>query len=288
MTRSRLFTLAGLTAVVAACGVVLAAETTLYRKASPYTTIVVTEGEGGLRTLRFGDDDARQSVVKVGDPDHVELQYAQAMPIALAVAPDPQRVLIVGLGGGTIPSLLRKHYPRLAIDVVDIDPGVVEVAKEFFGFREDAAMHVYVEDGRRYIEKCKRPYDIIFLDAYGSDNIPYDLATKEFLQAVRRAIGPKGVVAGNVWSSRNNPLYDAMVRTYQEVFDDLYVVDAKESGNRILLALPRQRTNRSRRAGSTCLADLQGEATPIRHGRVRCVGLPPFGRQGRSRSGVVG
>jgi spermidine synthase len=146
----------------------------------------------------------------------------------------------VGLGGGTIPSLLRKHYPRMTIDVVDIDPGVVEVAKEFFGFREDASLHAYVEDGRRYIEKCKKPYDIIFLDAYGADNIPYDLATKEFLQAVRRALDPKGVVASNVWSSGGNPLYDAMVRTYQEVFDDLYAIEVKNRGNKILLALPRE------------------------------------------------
>jgi len=240
MTRSKLYTLVGLLAIVAACGIAPAAEKTLYRKASPYTTIVVTEDEEGLRTLQF-DNAIRQSVVKVGDPDHIALEYAKVMPVALALVEEPQRVLVVGLGGGTIPNFLHKHYPQMTIDVVDIDPGVVEVAKEFFGFREDASLHAYVEDGRRYIEKCKKPYDIIFLDAYGADNIPYDLATKEFLQAVRRAIGPQGVVASNVWSSNGNPLYDAMVRTYQEVFDDLYVIDAKSHGNKILLALPRPR-----------------------------------------------
>ena len=241
MTRNRLFALAGLWAIVAACSVAMAAEKTLSRKVSPYATIVVTEDEEGLRTLRFGDNAVRQSVVKVGDPDHIELEYAKVMPAALALVEEPRRVLVVGLGGGTIPSLLHKHYPRTMIDVVDIDPGVVEAAKEFFGFREDASLHVYVEDGRRYIEKCKEPYDIIFLDAYGADSIPYELATKEFLQGVRRATAPKGVVASNVWSSGGNPLYDAMVRTYQEVFDDLYAIDVKGRGNKILLALPGQR-----------------------------------------------
>jgi spermidine synthase len=128
----------------------------------------------------------------------------------------------------------------MTIDVVEIDPDVVEVAKKFFGFREDASMHAYVDDGRRFIEKCKQPYDIIFLDAYGPENIPYDLATKEFLLAARRATRPHGVVAGNVWSESSNALHDAMLRTYQEAFDDLYVITAGSSGNEIFLALPRK------------------------------------------------
>ena len=101
-------------------------------------------------------------------------------------------------------------------------------------------MRVHVADGRRFIERCKQPYDVIFLDAYGPDNIPYDLATKEFLLAVRRAVGPKGVVAGNVWSQSSNSLHDAMLRTYQEAFDDLYVVNVRDRENEIFLALPRK------------------------------------------------
>ncbi len=242
MNRRKISLLLGLLVAVA-CGKASSEEKILYKKASPYTTIVVVEDEQGLRTLRFGADDntaASQSIVKVGDPDHIVCEYAQVMPVALTLVKDPKRVLIIGLGGGTIPGLLRKHYPQMTIDVVDIDPDVVEVAKKFFGFHEDAAMHAYVEDGRRFIEKCKQPYDIIFLDAFGPDNIPYDLATKEFLVSVRRAVGPEGVVASNVWSSASNSLHDAMLRTYQEVFDDLYVVRARTRANEIFLALPRK------------------------------------------------
>ncbi len=240
MNRRKLCVLAGFLAVVIACGKALSEEKTLYKKASSYATLVVTEDEQGLRILRFGDEPDAQSIVKVGDPDHVEFEYVQAMLTALALVDQPQRVLVVGLGGGSIPSLLRKHYPRMTIDVVDIDPDVIALAKKYFGFHEDSLMRVYVEDGRRFIEKCKQPYDIIFLDAYGPGNIPYDLATKEFLLAARRAVGPKGVVAGNVWSLSSNSLHDAMLRTYQEAFDDLYVIIAKESGNEIFLALPRK------------------------------------------------
>ncbi len=223
--------------VVAACG----EQDVLYQKKSPYNTIVVTEDDQGLRTLQFEPDGVRQSVVKVGDPDHIELPYARAMPIGLALVEQPKRVLIIGLGGGTIPNFLHKHYPRATIDVVDIDPDVVAVAKRFFGFKEDATLHAHVADGRKFIEDCRDPYDLIFLDAYGSQSIPYHLATREFLEAVRRALKPEGVVVANVWSSYSNPLYGAMLRTYQEVFPEVSLLDVSGAGNKIFIAMPRER-----------------------------------------------
>jgi len=230
----------GLLAVLVLCAVAPAQQKVLYEKQSPYSNILVTEDEDGLRTLWFEKDGARQSVVKVGDPDHIDLPYARAMPVGLALVEEPKRVLIVGLGGGTIPSFLHKHYPKTAIDVVDIDPDVVEVAKKYFGFREDATMRAHVADGRKFIEQSRNRYDLIFLDAFSAEDIPYHLATREFLQAVRRALTPNGVVLGNIWSRYSNPLYDSMVLTYQDVFDELYILDLRDVGNKILIALPRK------------------------------------------------
>lgn len=218
----------------------LAQTKTLYEKQSPFNTVVVTEDERGLRALLFNRNGVRQSVVKVGDPDHLELAYAKVVPIGLAFVEEPRRVLVVGLGGGTIPGFLHKHYPRTPIDVVEIDPVVVDAAKRFFGFREDEYLRVHVDDGRKFIERCRVPYDIIFLDAFGADSIPYDLATREFLAAVRKALTPEGVVVGNVWSSYSNPLYESMIRTYEDAFESLYVVEVQGAGNRILLAFPRR------------------------------------------------
>ena len=256
MTRRKLLAL-GLAAVGCLALPARAQEKVLCEKQSPFNLLVVNEDERGLRTLRFGRDGVRQSVVKVGDPDHLDLPYARSAFVGLAFCPQPRRVLIVGLGGGTLPGFLHKHFPRTAISVVDIDPGVVEVAKEYFGFREDDTLHAHVADGRKFIEDCSTPYDMIFLDAFSASEIPYSLATIEFLQAVRRALTPEGVVVGNVWSRESNALYDSMVRTYQEVFHELYVLDVRLAGNKILLALPRKErlgredlTQRARRISS--------------------------------------
>ena len=69
--------------------------------------------------------------------------------------------------------------------------------------------------------------------------LPPHLTTQEFLRAVRRALSPRGVVVGNIWDRYANRLYDSMIRTYQEVFDDLYMLNVPLAGNKILLALPR-------------------------------------------------
>ena len=242
--------------------VACAEDKVLYDKVSRYNTIRVVEDDRGLRTLQFRKYGARQSVVKVGDPDHLELAYARLMPIGLAFVEQPKRILIVGLGGGTIPSFLHKHYPRMVIDVVEIDAEVVHVAKQFFGFREDATMHAHVADGRRFIERCQDPYDVIFLDAFDAESIPYSLATREFLVAVREALTPGGIAVANVWSSGSNPLYDSMVQTYQDVFKQLHIVDVSGVGNRILIALPNRR-----KLGRDAIVQRAGQISKEKHFR---------------------
>src|SRR6266853_4408788 len=143
----------GLSALAALSVLACAAETVIYEKPSHYNTIVVTEDSNGLRTLLFERGGSRQSVVKPGDPDHLELPYARVALAGLALCEEPRRILIVGLGGATLPMFLRKHYPSAAIDVAEIDPGVVDVAKQFFGFREDELTHAHVGDGRQFIER---------------------------------------------------------------------------------------------------------------------------------------
>ena len=212
----------------------------IYEGASRYNgAIVVTEEPDGMRTLRFARGGTRQSVVKPGDPAHLEMPYAQVALAGLALCGEPRRILVVGLGGGMLTGFLRKHYPDARIDAVEIDPAVVEAAKRYFGFREDPLMRAHVADGREFIERVREPYDVILLDAFGEYRIPERLTTREFLSAVRRALAPGGVAIGNLWRSAENPAYDAMVRTYEDAFDQVLLLDVEGYANQILLALPR-------------------------------------------------
>src|SRR5438445_7248364 len=123
----RLGLYAGAFTALAAFG--CAAQTVIHEKASPYNTIIVTEDHKGMRTLLFERGGGRQSVVKPGDPDHLELPYARVALAGLALCEEPRRMLVVGLGGGSLPMFLRAHYPAATIDVAEIDPDVVDVAR---------------------------------------------------------------------------------------------------------------------------------------------------------------
>lgn len=218
------------------------AEKIILETKSAYNTIIVSEDDDGLRILRFERFGARQSVVKPGDPTHLELPYARVMiPSAFLLVERPRAALVIGLGGGTIPSFLRKRFPEMTIDVVEIDPGVVAVAKSHFGFREDDSMRAHVADGRRYVEQATRRYDLVYLDGFGTDSVPPHLTTREFLTAVRRILTPQGAVIGNVWGRSVNRLYDSMVKTYRAVYDGVLVVDVVGSGNKIVIATPDKR-----------------------------------------------
>jgi spermidine synthase len=200
----------------------------------------ITQDQEGIRVLRFGKEGPRQSVVKMGDLDYLGLPYAKSAMIGLAFTDAVDRILVVGLGGGTIPMFLRKHYPSAQIDVVEIDPQIIDLAKRYFNFIEDGFLHAYAQDGRAFIEGVQKPYDLIFLDAFSATGIPAHLATKEFLLALKKSLKRSGVIIANKWSTpKVNPLYKSMLRTYQEVFHEVYTLRVPEAGNKVVIALPR-------------------------------------------------
>ena len=202
----------------------------------------VTQDTDEIRTLRFGKQGTRQSVVKVGDLDYLGLPYAKSAMIGLAFTEQLNRILVLGVGAGNIPMFLHKHYLDAQIDVVDIDPQIIALAKQYFNLIEDRRLHIYAQDGRAFIENVQKPYDLIFLDAYTAAGIPKHLATKEFLLSLKKALKPSGAIIANVWSTpKVNPLYRSMLRTYQEVFQEVYTLRVPTAGNKIVIALPRLR-----------------------------------------------
>lgn len=201
--------------------------------------VVVTEDSTGLRTLRFEEGDARQSVVWPDEPLRLEVPYTRVSMVGLAFVPRPERILAVGLGGGAIPRFLRAVLPEVPVDVVELESEVVEAAKLYCGVKEDDALRIHVADGRAFIEAPGPKYSLVFLDAYGTRTIPNHLVTREFFGAVRSRLTPDGAVVGNVWESATNPLFHSMLRTWQVSFRQLHRFDVEDTTNRILVGLPR-------------------------------------------------
>ncbi len=217
-------------------------EKVLVARRSPFNLILLTENAQGLRSLRFGEEGVCQSVVNVEEAAHLALPYTNVLPLALAFAGLPRRLLVLGLGGGTLPRFFHKILPECKIDVVELDPDVLEIAKDYCGFQEDARMRVYIDDGRGFIAGHSAYYDVLVLDGFGADSIPDHLRTAEFLHSVRCALTETGIAVANVWGRNNNRLYEHMLLTYREVFEEVYVLDVAGPGTRVFVALQHKQT----------------------------------------------
>lgn len=233
--RTRLLALACTVMAVTAC-----AESTtsvIHTEKSAFENIVVYE-QAGERCMKFGSVQApgRQSCYAIDAPQRLIFDYTRMMLGALYVKPDPARIMIVGLGGGSLPTALHTVLPRTVIDTVEIDPAVVSVAKKYFHFKPEGTLRVHVADGRAFVQQALkegRRYDIVMLDAFGEDYIPPHLLTREFLQEVKGILAPGGVVAANTFTASR--VYDDESTTYADVFGPFYNLRA---GNRIILAGP--------------------------------------------------
>src|SRR5690606_26578921 len=110
----------------------------------------------------------------LSDPDKMVFAYTRMMTSALLLKPDTSSVLVIGLGGATLPLALAKILPDATIDSVEIDPAVARVAERFFGYRQGPRQQLFIEDGRAFVERARRAgkqYDMIMLDAFDSDYI---------------------------------------------------------------------------------------------------------------------
>jgi spermidine synthase len=208
----------------------------IHSERSQYRQVLVYE-DSGLRCLCFTRycSIGRQSCIDRRAPDRLVFEYTQMMLGALYLQPNPRDVLIIGLGGGTLPRTLEKLLPQAQIDVVEIDPAVVRVAQQYFSFQADERVRVTVEDGRAYVRRMLRTsskrYQLIMLDAYEREYIPEHMLTREFLSEVRSLLTPDGIVAANTFSSSR--LYQNESVTYRSVFGPFYNL---KSSNRVILA----------------------------------------------------
>lgn len=210
----------------------------LYRTETPHQRITVAENSAGtLRYLYSSRRGEKQGGIYLEDPFKLYFEYCKVSLVALAfLERDPRDILFVGLGAGSLPRYLGKYYPSARIDIVEVDPEVLDVAERFFFFSETENMKVRIADGRSFITGARGNYDLVFLDAYRVNDIPYHLCTVEFLEEVRGKLSERGVVVSNIVSGEKNRAFDSMVATYSKVYPHVYVFKGVSSYNNVVIA----------------------------------------------------
>ena len=204
-------------------------ERTLARVRSAFQTVVVTE-QGTRRCMRFGEGPRalNQTCVRTEAPQRVELDYARAVVALAATWPHPaKRALIIGLGGGAIPMALHDLSPSLELEVSELDPAVISMARTWFGYTLPAT----AEDGALTLARGG-PWDLIIFDAFDDQGIAPGLFTEQTLRHAKQALAPGGVLLANTFQQA--PTAATELSLLRATFDAVQVFEVKH--NRVLVA----------------------------------------------------
>jgi len=183
-----------------------------------YHRLLVVDDENS-RYLRF--DSSFQSGMYLDDPVRTRFLYSDYLHLGLAYNPNAKRILVVGLGGGSTQKRLFRDFGDVEITTVELDPEVVETAYRWFELPRDPRVVVEVDDGRRFLQRNDDRYDVIMVDAFYADGVPFHLTTLEFVELMRDRLTPGGVVATNVigaLTGESSKITRALWKTYAAVF----------------------------------------------------------------------
>lgn len=212
----------------------------IYQQKSLYRNILVLDDLGPSRNMRcmmFGFRSGYQSCVIAGS-EALPLSYTKALLLSwfLHETP-PERALVIGLGGGSMPRAFQRLHPTVQVDTVELDAAVGEVAKQFFNYQPNDQSKLHIDDARVFVRRAIRQgkaYDLIIVDAFDKEYVPEHLLSQEFLMQLKQLMAPGGVLAANTFGNTKLSRYETA--TYQSVFGDL--AEARpDHGNRIVLAM---------------------------------------------------
>lgn len=227
------------------------------RPTPPRHAIDISE-EDGVRCLHFGSDWI-QGAMRVARPWSLLLEYTRDMMAGLLLreAPRwPRNVLLIGLGAGSLAKFLYRNFPDCRITVVEINPQVEFVARQYFRLPDDPLrLHVEIACGADYLESAKRRFDLILSDGFGADGRPGMLDTPGFYQACRSHLNDDGLFCVNLLREKG---FARSVERIAEAFSgQILLLPECTSGNTIVFG-------RDAQAVQASFVDLEKRAQALR------------------------
>ncbi|NQZ53969.1 MAG: spermidine synthase [Piscirickettsiaceae bacterium] len=196
---------------------------------------------GNTRSMHFGTF-PRQSSMSLRTPHTLELSYTESMMACLLLNPTPERVLVIGLGGGSLVKFLLHHFPHCHIDVVEYRQDVVKVAHAYFNVPEnDPRLNIHIADGYLFVQQryyqADADYDLLLVDAYDHIGMSASIGVQAFFDACAGVLTSRGVMSINLWGS-DKPLFNqTMTRINQSFEGRTMTLPVENKGNVIGLAM---------------------------------------------------
>ena len=199
--------------------------------------VTASEGQRAVRLLATGPDGYQSGMfLDTGEPTN---GYLSAFATAINGFPQRQDILAIGGAGIILPRRLAEQHPESSIHVVELDPGMTGVARNFFGLTDLPNLAVDHMDGRIFLNTTTKMFDVIILDAFaGSISIPFHLITEEALKEVARLLKPNGVVLQNVIGTlegHGSTVTQMIARTFQQAFSHvaIYPIDPQRAPSEV-------------------------------------------------------
>ena len=170
-------------------------------------------------------------------PDASVFEYTSMMFAGFLFRPEAKTVCLIGLGGGYIPTVFRMHLPQVKLQMVEVDPLVEKLAKQYFGFSIPAGQSLAIDDGRQFLKKSRealRP-DLARRLQFRLHSRPHDNEGVSHTGPVTPDRG--GIVIQNLFC--DNKLYDAQIATFRSVFAKVFVFEGQKSGSCVIVASDR-------------------------------------------------
>ena len=191
-----------------------------------------------MRYLHFGSEWI-QGAMRIARPWNLELEYTREMMASLLLRDDavwPRKVLLIGLGAGSLTKFLYRHFPFAHLTVVEIEPAVVDTARQYFKLPEDAKrINLVIGDGLEYVQNSGKKFDLILVDGYDGNASAGVLDTLPFYQGCRARLNADGILSANLLTS--NRRFGGSIRRIGEAFADrVLAFPSCESGNAIAFA----------------------------------------------------
>ena len=185
-----------------------------------------------LRGLAMGPGGV-QSGVALHDPYTPVFWYTIELANLIDHTEKKDNILMLGGGTFTLPQQIAMRYPESQIDVVEIDPMLVDVAREHFFYNDPENVQLIFEDARTYSNQTDKDYDIVVVDVYGNTDIPFTFMTKEYGESVRDITKPGGVVMVNMIAGEKGQCEDLLATLeapYRAQFDERFMKGNVASG----------------------------------------------------------
>jgi spermidine synthase len=155
--------------------------------------------------------------------------------LARGYAPEFNDVLVIGLGVGIVPMKFVRDGAR--VEAVEINPAIVPIAKKYFDL-DPARLNIAIDDGRDFVNRCAKKYDVIILDAFLGDSAPAHLMSRESFASIRGLLKTNGVLVVDNWGENivsRDFLVASLDKTLKAVFRNVRI-HASGNGNVFFVA----------------------------------------------------